>query len=275
MSKIKFSQKALGPEVEEPPVSLSELYHENSKFHRSTISKLAKEFSYSAEEARATALAFKQYALFPKIKLPDFNDSVSGESDFDKVISNRRALRDFGKKPLTFEELSKILYQSYGVTGEITLQDGVKQPLRAVPSAGALYPAEIYLGVLNVAGLEQGIYHYNVPRHELEFLVKGNPMEDLYNASLNQEYVKKAAVVVLISGVFSRTKHKYGERGYRYVFLDIGHLGQNLYLSCSALNLAIMTTCGFYDDEINKLLKIDGIDESILYIGFLGKRATD
>jgi SagB-type dehydrogenase family enzyme len=75
-----------------------------------------------------------------------------------------------------------------------------------------------------------------------------------------------------MSGVLARTKLKYGERGYRYALLDIGHLGQNIYLSCTALDLAIMTTCGFYDDEANQLLRIDGVDEAVMYVAFIGMR---
>ena len=144
--------------------------------------------------------------------------------------------------------------------------------MQAGHSGGALYPAEIYLGIRRVSGVEPGIYHYNVPDHALELLKPGDPTEKLHEACCQQEYAKQAAVVFLISGVFQRTKRKYGERGYRYVFLDVGHLGQNIYLSCTELDLAVMTTCGFFDDVANKLLRIDGIDEATLYVAFVGKK---
>ena len=82
---------------------------------------------------------------------------------------------------------------------------------------------------------------------------------------------RQASITVLISGVVERTKLKYGERGYRYALLDIGHLGQNIYLSSTCLDLAIMTTCGFYDDEANKLLRLDGVNETAMYVAFIGK----
>ena len=100
----------------------------------------------------------------------------------------------------------------------------------------------------------------------------GDPTKSLYQACCYQQYVHQAAVVVLISGVFQRTKRKYGERGYRYVLLDVGHLGQNIYLACTALGLAVMTTCGFFDEPANELLRLDGIDESMLYVAFIGKK---
>jgi len=96
----------------------------------------------------------------------------------------------------------------------------------------------------------------------------------MYEVCCRQEFVRQASIVVLISAVLERTKLKYGERGYRYALLDIGHLGQNIYLSCTSLELAIMTTCGFFDDEVNKLLRIDGVDETAMYVAFIGKRRT-
>ena len=108
----------------------------------------------------------------------------------------------------------------------------------------------------------------------MELLIPGDPTEQIHAVCCGQEYVRQASIVVLISGVLERTKLKYGERGYRYTLLDIGHLGQNLYLSCTALELAIMTTCGFFDDEANKLLRLDGVNETAMYVAFIGKRQT-
>ena len=87
--------------------------------------------------------------------------------------------------------------------------------------------------------------------------------------------MKQAAATVFITGVFERTKRKYGERGYRYVLLDIGHLGQNLCLAATAAGLAMMTTCGFFDDDVNRLLGVDGLDEAVVYVAFLGPKADD
>ena len=108
--------------------------------------------------------------------------------------------------------------------------------------------------------------------HEIELLIPGDPTEQMYEVCCQQEFVHNTSIVIIMSGVLARTKLKYGERGYRYVLLDIGHLGQNIYLSCASLDLAIMTTCGFFDDEANKLLRIDGVDETVLYVAFVGKR---
>jgi SagB-type dehydrogenase family enzyme len=166
--------------------------------------------------------------------------------------------------------VSAILQWSYGITGESGIDGGGVQRFRAAPSAGALYPAEIYLGVRAVRGFEAGIYHYEVPEASLALLNGGNHADRLCEICCGQDYARQAAMVVLISAVVERTKRKYGDRGYRYVLLDVGHLGQNLYLACTALDLAIMTTCGFFDDEAADLLGIDGCDEAVVYVAFIG-----
>lgn len=122
-------------------------------------------------------------------------------------------------------------------------------------------------------GLDAGIYHYNVPHHKLELINSGDHSQKLFKVCLKQPQAKEAGVVFLISAVLNRTKHKYGERGYRYILLDIGHLGQNLYLACSALGLAVMTTCGFFDDEANKLLNLEGHQETVMYVCFIGNKS--
>jgi SagB-type dehydrogenase family enzyme len=131
------------------------------------------------------------------------------------------------------------------------------------------------LGVRAVRGLEAGVFHYEVPEASLALLRRGDPTDRLHEACCGQEYARQAAIVVLISAVIERTKRKYGDRGYRYVLLDIGHLSQNLYLACTTLGLAIVTTCGFFDDEAADLLGIDGCDEAVFYVAFIGKMLTE
>jgi SagB-type dehydrogenase family enzyme len=275
MSKIRaHSIPALESLLDPPPLSLSELYHENTKLHPLTAQQMMPASDLPTADLQAMSRAYKQYPSSPRIKLPPIENLPPNDRMFDEVISSRRSVRDFADLDLNLNELSQILHQSYGITGEISGSNGTIQNLRAVPSGGALYPAEIYLAIRKVSGVEPGIYHYNVPNHEIELLIPGDPTEKILEACCGQEYVQHASVVFLISGVLERTKLKYGERGYRYVLLDIGHLGQNIYLSCTSLSLAIMTTCGFFDDEVNKLLRIDGVDETAMYVAFIGKRQT-
>jgi len=254
------------------PISISELFHENTKLHPETAAWTNPMPSYTNSEIQTMSKAYKQYSLAQKFTLPQIDEIPENPKAFDEVIQNRRTVRDFENNPLGIIELSKVLYQTYGITGGIPMVGGGTQPLRAIPSGGALYPAEIYLGVNKVKGLDSGIYHYNVPHHKLELLKSGDHSQKLFEICINQSYAKDAGVVFLISAVLNRTKQKYGERGYRYILLDIGHLGQNLYLSCSALGLAVMTTCGFFDDKANKLLHLDANQETVMYVAFVGEK---
>jgi len=273
MSKIRANSiPALEFQLDPPPLSLSELYHENTKLHPMTFQQMIPLSDFSTADLQAMSRAYKQYPNLPRVKLPAIEGIDQNGRTFDEVVSSRRSVRDFADLELDLDDLSKILHQSYGITGELPGKDGFRQDLRSAPSAGALYPAEIYVAVRKVAGVEPGIYHYNVPHHEIELLIPGDPTEQIYEVCCGQEYVRQTSIVVLISGLLARTKLKYGERGYRYALLDIGHLGQNLYLSCASLELAVMTTCGFFDDEANKLLRIDGVDEAVMYVAFIGKR---
>jgi len=264
---------AFGPNKEPTTVSLSEIYHENTKLHPMTVlgSEMLPFVDLSRSEILAMSKAYKQYPKAKRIKLPQIKELPSNNISFDQVVSSRRSRREFSDAELNIDDFSKILYQSYGITGEKSLADGEIQYFRAVPSGGALYPAEIYLGIRRVTGIEPGFYHYNVVNHELELMIPGDPTDSLYHICCQQEYARQASVVILISGVLQRTKRKYGERGYRYVLLDVGHLGQNIYLACTALDLEVMTTCGFFDDEANRVLRIDGVDETMLYVAFIGK----
>ena len=275
MSKIRaHSIPALESQLDPPPLSLSEIYHENTKLHPLTAQHVMPTNDYPAADLQAMSRAYKQYPNVPRIKLPPIENILESNRTFDEVISSRRSVRDFADLDLSLDDLSKILHQSYGVTGELPGKGGFNQNLRSSPSAGALYPAEVYIAVRKVSGVDPGIYHYNVLNHEIELLIPDDPTEKIYEVCCGQEYVRQASIVIMISGVVARTKLKYGERGYRYALLDIGHLGQNIYLSCTCLDLSIMTTCGFFDDEANRLLRLDGVDETAMYVAFIGKRQS-
>lgn len=273
MSKIRANTiPAMESQLNPPPLSLSELYHENTKLHPLTVQQMMPLSDFSTADLHAMSRAYKEYPDRPRVKLTPIENIHQNGRTFDEVVSSRRSVREFADLDMTLDELSKILHQSYGITGELPGKADFRQNLRSSPSAGGLYPTELYIAVRKVSGVEPGIYHYNVPNHEIELLIPGDPTAKMHEVCCGQEYVKQTSIVVLMSSVLPRIKLKYGERGYRYTLLDIGHLGQNIYLSCTSLDLAIMTTCGFFDDEANKLLRIDGVDETVMYVAFIGKR---
>lgn len=250
--------------------SIGALFLENTKVRRHLAAPGPAESDYDLAEIHAMSNAYKRYRQRPKIELL----AVPLEREWPSVpetIRSRRTRRAFATDELTLTEVSSILQLAYGITGHARLPGGGRQPFRAAPSAGALYPAELYLAVRNVSGIEAGIYHYEVPDNQLAQLSAGDPGQRLAEVCCGQQYPQEASLTVIISAVIQRTIRKYGDRGYRYVLLDVGHLGQNLYLICTALGLSLVTTCGFYDDEAAELLGIDGCDEAVLYVGFIGR----
>lgn len=250
--------------------SIAALFHENTKLHRAIAQRVSEAIDYEVPELDAMARAYKRYRQRPKVDLPPIPIDYH-QLSFARTIAARRTRRAFARDELTLPDVSAILQLSYGITGNVGMPGGGVQPLRAAPSAGALYPAELYVAVRQVRGLDSGIYHYEVPENQLALLNHGDPTNQLYDVCCGQEYAREAPITVLISAFTERTKRKYGDRGYRYVLFDIGHLGQNLCLTCTALDLSIITTCGFFDDEAADMLGIDGCDESVFYVAFIGR----
>jgi SagB-type dehydrogenase family enzyme len=145
--------------------------------------------------------------------------------------------------------------------------------LRAAPSAGALYPIETYVVVGAVRGIEPGVYHYGPERHELDVIKVGDFGPEVARAALDQRMAARASVVFAWTAVFERSKWKYKQRAYRYVYLDAGHIAQNVALAAVALGLGSCQIAALYDDEANGLLEVDGSDESTLYMTAVGRPA--
>jgi SagB-type dehydrogenase family enzyme len=206
---------------------------------------------------------YKRYPSAPRIKL-SVPDKEGGMPLFE-AVQNRRSLRDFREKPLDKRDLSQLLWACQGITKEYT-----GYQLRAAPSAGALYPVETYLFIHDVKDIHPGIYHYAVPNHQLEQLRKGDFREDIARAALDQGMAFEANVVFAWTAIFERSKWKYKQRGYRYVYLDAGHIAQNLALAAVSLGLGSCQVAALYDNEVNKLLEVDGERESILYLSAVG-----
>ncbi|TFG25870.1 MAG: SagB/ThcOx family dehydrogenase [Promethearchaeota archaeon] len=200
-----------------------------------------------------------------KIQLPapKFDEKVK----FWDVLVKRRSIRNFSNKPLTLMELSLLLFGMEGLTRILP-----QFAYRITPSAGALYPIEIYPVINNVEQLKSGIYHYNIPEHSLEFLNEGDFRTEVTEGCLGQKICYNSAVNFIWSAVIERSKWKYLQRCYRYIYLDCGHIAQNLYLVAEALGLGACSIGAIFDDELNDLLEIDGINETVIYVGVIGKK---
>ena len=206
---------------------------------------------------------YKHYLCSKKIELP-FPEQVNTLS-FEEVIRKRRSIRRFSEKSLSLKQLSYLLWCSTGIQ---RVEKGYE--FRNAPSAGALYPIETYLLIKKVDGLELGLYHYNVKSHSLEELKVGDFSVLLANACLGQEMLASAGIVFIWSGIFARSKWKYKQRAYRYVYLDCGHIAQNLALCATSLGLGSCQVGAFYDDEINNFIGLDGKEESVIYLSSVG-----
>jgi len=178
----------------------------------------------------------------------------------EEAISLRSSIREYKDEALTQEEISWLLWAAQGMMQ--------RKSGRTVPSAGALYPLEIYLVVGKVKGLAAGIYHYRPPEHSLVKIESGDKRSVLFNASLRQSSIKNAPVSLVICAKYQRTTQKYGERGSRYVHIEVGHVGQNIYLQTEALGLATVAIGAFNDEAVKKVL---GVKEEPIYIMPLGR----
>jgi SagB-type dehydrogenase family enzyme len=162
-----------------------------------------------------------------------------------------------------------LLHAAYGVTA----QDERGQGYRTAPSGGALYPLEVYAVVARGDDVAPGLYHYDPPLHELEVVRPPVRPETLASATAYPEIVRGCAVAFILTGVFWRSRFKYGLRGYRFTLLEAGHVAQNLLLAAEALGLAAVPLGGYYDRAVDALLRLDGVDVSTLYVVCVGRRA--
>ena len=194
-----------------------------------------------------------------EIKLPSIQ--TIGRLSVEEAISKRRSVREYKDEALSLKEVSQLLWSAQGVTANW----GAK----TAPSAGALYPVEIYLVAGGVENLKPGIYRYNPERHSLIKIVEGDKRFALFSASLFQTCVKNAPISLVICAQYERTTQKYGKRGRRYVHIEVGHVGQNIYLQAESLGLATAAIGAFVDEAVKKVLNIK---EEPLYIMPVGKK---
>ena len=237
-------------------------FQQKSKYVRNYLPRHHLDWSKKPE-------SFKTYPNAKKtIKLPDpeFDKAIS----FWQIILNRQSIRKFKNESITLMELSLLMI---GMTGLTRIYPQVA--FRTVPSAGGLYPIETYPVINNVENIEQGIYHYNIARHSLELLKDGDFRDDITKACLDQVMAFNSAIDFIWTAMIKRAEWKYLQRCYRYIYMDVGHIGQNFYLIAEALGLGACTIGAIYDDELNNLLNIDGINETAIYVGVIGKKLRE
>ena len=193
------------------------------------------------------------------MKLPP--EKIERTVSVEQAISQRRTVRTFISEPLELHQFSQLLWAAQGITEK----SGFK---RSAPSAGALYPMDVYVvaGKDSVAQIEAGVYHYEPQGHMVSLVTGGDLREALSRASLSQMWMAKAPVDIVITAEYSRATIKYGKRGVRYAMIEAGHIGQNLFLQAEALGLKAGIVGAFHDKEIIRVMNISSSHEPLLII---------
>lgn len=196
-----------------------------------------------------------------KIKLPP--PAYEGRTSLEAALNRRYSARRFSDRPLPLAGLAQLLWAAQGLT-----TDTVTGATRTAPSAGATYPLEVYLLAGNITGLAPGLYHYSPREHSLTALRPGEHRPALASAALQQDFISAAPASLILAADYARTTRRYGDRGHRYVHMEIGHATQNIHLQATALGLGSVAVGAFHDDRVRTLLATDYTPLMIVPVGF-------
>lgn len=253
-------------------ISFSQLFHQASKDLSRGHPPVPPDDKDWPDEWKTTY--YKAYPRLPKIDLDNLSPETLAKgddppsADFFELIKNRKSRRDFSGETMSKRELSLLLKYSCGNIGP--LEDDRKR--RAHPSGGARFPIEIYPVVFHGSDdLKTGLYHYNIKHHQLDVLWDRDFTENDIGELFTYPFIKKAPLVLALTAVFWRNQNKYGERGYRMVLQESGHIGQNVYLIAEALKLKCVALAGTRDEKLEEFIDIDGVTESVVYALAIGK----
>lgn len=241
-----------------------ELFHENSKLGR-YFAALSEEQVVQKTKELHESLPYEGY---PKVELPA--PLATPTSSLSETILNRVSVRNFAPRSFSLEEIATLLHYAYGTTRD-NQGTNLPRPFRAVPSGGALYPLEIYFHCVDVKGLVPGLYHYNAAGHHIRRLSEGDQRKTIAESLIQPEVALESSLMIFITAMFERTVFKYGDRGYRFTFLEAGHVAQNMNLMATALELGCVNIGGFYDRDVDAYLGLDGIMHSTIYLMAIGE----
>jgi len=189
--------------------------------------------------------------------------STRGEISIEEVLQKRRSVRRYASTPLTLQQTSQLLWSAYGISDSTTYS---RRKLRTAPSAGAVYPLEVYLMVRDVTGLTPGLYRYHPEGHALTLYAEGDISKAVAEACLEQMMLHQAPASIIYTAVKSKIKARYGERGEdRYLCMDIGHSAQNVYLQATAMGLATCAVGAFDDTKLAAVIKPPA-GEQVMYL---------
>jgi SagB-type dehydrogenase family enzyme len=210
---------------------------------------------------------------YPNAERVDLPDPAPPHADAGTVMLRRRSRRDYTPATMSLVEFSTLAQLAAGVTGYAEGYGYRRWPLRSFASSGGLQTPELYAFIRNVEGLDAGLYHYQPVEHELELLAGEFDDGLLAAVCLGQPFVKTASVVFAVSGYYARARWKYGERSFRYMCMDVGFLGENLYLAAGSLGLGACAIAGFIDDALERMLGVDPHEEMAMLLCAVGSLA--
>ncbi|UCE00703.1 MAG: SagB/ThcOx family dehydrogenase [Chloroflexota bacterium] len=212
-------------------------------------------FNYFRRDKATTGKSGDQRISLPK---PVLSSRIS----IEQALAQRRSIREYSSEPLTLEEISQLLWAA----------QGINRPggYRTAPSAGALYPLEVYLVSNQIDQVPAGFYHYNPEGHAIEQLLRGDFRYELSQAGLNQQAIQNAPAVFLITAIYERTTAKYGPRGRQYVHMEVGSAAQNVYLQAYSLDIGTVFIGAFHDDQVKRLFNLASEEQPLCLLP-LGK----
>lgn len=232
--------------------ALSRLFHINSEPWANTE---------AYEQAKDYEVEYREIANeSAPISLP-----AAAETQLMKLLKARQSCREYEAKSISLATLASIMTCAYGITRTAPVANVTQGYFRTVPSAGGLFPLEIYVLLRNVDGVADGIYHYNVRQHALELFREGSWFAELDKALIFAPMITNANLIFFLTAVFNRTQKKYGPRGYRYILLEAGHIAQNICLAATEQKLGSLCMGGYYDGKLNRFLGFDGLREAVVY----------
>jgi SagB-type dehydrogenase family enzyme len=209
----------------------------------------------------------EQRIVMGTVNLPE--PQITGSVSVEQAIHDRRSVRRYTNEPLTLQDVSQLMWAAQGITNQET-------QFRAAPSAGHTYPLEVYIliGKGSVNGLNEGLYHYNPFNNTLEQILGNDARPELSQAANGQPWVKEAPVDIIITGNYQKMIDKYKDEklSTRFVDMEAGHVGENIYLEAESLNMVTVALGSFKDDSVHQILRIPG-NEKTLYIYPVGHSA--
>ena len=252
------------PPVDDP----AETYHEASKLARSTVAASGGPMGYTGRLTRLVESDRMRPMRRPGGAVVALPEAADLRIPLEMAIQRRRSERTFAPEPLTLPAVASLLDAAYGIRPAT----GDDPPGRAVPSGGGRYPLELYCIPRRVNGLPDALYHYDPWRRQLWTLDDRPASDRLARTVAHDDIVRAGAVSFVLAATFWRSRAKYGLRSYRFVLLEAGHSAQNLLLAAAGLDLAAVPLGGFYDRELDGLLRLDGVNQGALYVLVAGRR---